>query len=55
LGGYQLQKRLGDAQKDRPAAYTFTTASLIMPQAQLFDLVEVDFNWLPSTLGLYGF
>jgi hypothetical protein len=53
VGGYQLQKRLGDAQEDRLAAYTFTTASWILPQAQLFDLVEVDFNLLPSTIGLY--
>ena len=45
---------MSDAQEDRPAAYAFATAALIMPQAQLFDLVEVDFDLLASAVNLDG-
>jgi hypothetical protein len=35
---------MGHTQKQRPAAHALSRATLIVPQPQLFNLIEVDFN-----------
>ena len=48
---------MGDTQKERPATDTVARATLIVPQAQFFDFLAVDFDLAAARVGadcLYG-
>jgi hypothetical protein len=53
----ELQQRMGDTQKERPAADALSRATLIVTQTQFFDFIEVDFDLAAAHIGvdcLYG-
>jgi len=51
LSREELQQQMGDAQKERPAAHALSRAPLIVPQAQFFDFIEVDFDLAAARIG----
>src|SRR5918996_6345112 len=53
----ELQQQMGDTQKERPATHALSRATLIVPQAQFFDFIEVDLDLAAARIGvdcLYG-
>jgi hypothetical protein len=49
-----LEQGMGHTQEERPAPYALPGAALVVPEPQLFDLIEVDLNWKAAALGLHG-
>src|SRR5262249_50091213 len=51
-GRHQFEHRLDRRQEQRPAPDALRALALVVPQAQLFDFIEVDFDLVPTVVGI---